>query len=152
MSDKTVPRDGWASSLTSETLSLDELCGLSGFSKRTVRYYIQLGLVSRPVGAARAARYTGEHLRQLRTIKELTTVGLSLQRIRGILADGELPFPLREPRPGSMEMRGHVYVGPGLELQITPEEARLTPEQTRALIREVIKLAGAAWSGEHDGS
>jgi DNA-binding transcriptional MerR regulator len=138
--------------MSANTFSLDEVCRLTDYPKRTVRYYIQLGLVSRPVGEARAARYTGEHVTQLLKIKEFSTAGVSLQRIRDVLAGEDPPVPPRQRHAGSVEVRSHIYIAPGLEIQIAPEEAGLTPEQTRALIREVIKLAGAARSGEHGGS
>lgn len=123
-----------------ESFSLDELCLLTDFPKRTVRYYIQLGLVSRPVGEARAAKYTGEHLRQLLTIKRLSSGGVSLERIKEILEGEEAPVPPRPRRPGSIEVRSHIFVAPGIEIQIAPEEAGLTPEQVRAFTREVMRL------------
>jgi DNA-binding transcriptional MerR regulator len=136
--------------MSSETFSLDELCQLANVLKRTVRYYIQLGLVSRPVGEARAARYTGEHLGQLLRIKELSAAGVSLERIREVLAGGESPVPPRPRRPGAVEVRSHVYVAPGLEIQIAPEEAGLTPEQVRMLVWEILKVADAVLSGPKD--
>ena len=134
--------------MSAKTFSLDELCQLTDFPKRTVRYYIQLGLVSRPVGEARAAKYTGEHLGQLLRIKELTTAGVSLERIREVLSGEEPPVPPRPRRPGTVEVRSHVFVAPGLEIQITPEEAGLTPEQVRVLVREVMKAADHVLKGQ----
>ena len=37
--------------------TLNELCSLVDMSIRTVRYYVQQGLVDRPEGETRAARY-----------------------------------------------------------------------------------------------
>lgn len=126
--------------MNTKTFSLDELCGLTGHPKRTVRYYIQLGLVSRPVGEARAAKYTDEHLGQLLRIKELSAAGVSLERIREVLAGGEPPVPPRRPKPGAVEVRSHIYVAPGIEIQVVPEEAGLSPEALRAFVREVVSL------------
>ena len=134
--------------MSAKTFSLDELCQLTDFPKRTIRYYIQLGLVSRPVGEARAAKYTNEHLGQLLRIKELTTAGVSLERIREVLSGEEPPVPPRPRRPGAVEVRSHVYVAPGLEIQIAPEEAGLTPEQVRMLVREVMKVADNVLKGQ----
>lgn len=127
--------------MTTKTFSLDELCQLTDFPKRTIRYYIQLGLVSRPVGEARAARYTTVHLHQLLRIKELTVAGVSLERIREVLAGGKPPVPLRHRRPGDVEVRSHIHVAPGVEIQIIPEEAGLSPENLRAFVGEVMSLA-----------
>jgi len=127
--------------MSNKTFSLNELCQLTDFSKRTVRYYIQLGLVSRPVGEARAARYTQGHLGQLLRIKQLSADGVSLERIKEVLAGGEPPVPPRQRRPGTVEVRSHIYVAPGIEIQIVPDEADITPEQLRTFVREVMRLA-----------
>lgn len=124
-----------------KTFPLDELCRLTGFTRRTVRYYIQLGLVSRPIGEARAARYSGEHLGQLLRIRELSASGVSLERIREVLSGGEAPVPPRQCRPGDVVVRSHVHIAPGIEMQIDPREAGLNPEQLRLFIRKVIKIA-----------
>lgn len=127
--------------MSTKTFSLDELCGLTGHPKRTVRYYIQLGLVSRPEGETRGAKYTDEHLGQLLRIKELTAAGVSLERIHEVLAGKEPPVPPRRPRPGSVEVRSHIYVAPGIEIQIEPEEAGLSPEDLRAFVKQVMGIA-----------
>ena len=137
--------------MSAKTFSLDELCRLTDYPKRTVRYYIQLGLVSRPIGEARAARYTGGHLGQLLRIKELTAAGVSLERIREVLAGGVAPVPPRERRPGDVEVRSHIHVAPGIEIQIAPEDAGMSPEQLRLFVREVMKLA-ASMPGGKDGN
>ena len=127
--------------MNAKTFSLDELCLLADCSKRTVRYYIQLGLVSRPVGEARAAKYTGEHLSQLLRIKKLSEAGVSLERIREVLEGEDSPVPPRKRLPGTVEVRSHIYIAPGIEIQISPEEAGVSPEQVREFVREVMKLA-----------
>jgi hypothetical protein len=38
---------------TTQTFTLDELCSLTETSKRTVRFYMQTGLVNRPIGQKR---------------------------------------------------------------------------------------------------
>ena len=129
--------------MSAKTFSLDELCLLVDYPKRTVRYYIQLGLVSRPVGEARAAKYTGEHLSQLLRIKKLSEDGVSLDRIREVLAGEESPVPPRKRQPGEVEVRSHIFVAPGIEIQIAPEEADMSPEQVREFVREVMNLAGS---------
>ena len=138
--------------MNAKTFSLDELCLLTDFSKRTVRYYIQLGLVSRPVGEARAAKYTGEHLSQLLRIKKLSEAGVSLERIREVLAGEDSPVPPRERRPGTVEVRSHIYVAPGIEVQITPEEAGISPEQLRKFVREIMDIAGSILGGQDKDS
>ena len=122
----------------SESFSLNELCLLAELPLRTVRYYMQIGLVDRPIGETRAAHYLGRHLEQLLRIKQLTEAGVSVERIREVLAGGDTLAPVRPRRPGSIEVRSHLYVAPGIELQISPEDAGLSPEQVRALISAVM--------------
>lgn len=125
--------------ITPKTFTLDELCTLTDLPKRTVRYYMQIGLVDRPIGETRAAHYLGRHLEQLLRIKQLTEAGVSLERIREVLAGGDTPVPVRQRRPGAIEVRSHLYVAQGIELQISPEEAGMSPEQVRALISAVMQ-------------
>lgn len=124
---------------TNKTFSLDELCSLTDLSKRTVRYYMQIGLLSGPIGETRAAHYLADHLTTLLRIKALTESGISLERIREVLAEGEEPLPKRRRKPGSVDVRSHVLIAEGIELQISPEEAGFSPEQTRSLIRGILK-------------
>ena len=137
--------------MSEKTFTLDELCTLTDLTKRTVRYYMQLGLVERPIGETRAAHYTSRHLDQLLRIKQLTEAGVSLGRIREVMAGGDTPVPTRQRRPGSIEVRSHLFVAPGLEIQISPEEAGMTPEQVRAFVREVMQAAERVMRKDNDG-
>lgn len=121
------------------TYTLDELCLLTDFTKRTVRYYIQLGVVDRPVGETRAAHYLQRHLEQLLQIKKLTDAGISLERVKEVMSGAEVSVPLFKKRPGSIDVKTHLYVMPGVELQISPQESGLSPEQVRALVKEVMR-------------
>ena len=123
----------------SKTFSLDELCTLTDGPKRTVRYDMQLGLVNRPIGETRAAHYLTAHLDQLLKVKQLTDAGISLERIADIQNGEELPVPPKPRKPGDIQVRSHVHVAPGIELQISPEEADMSPEQIRALVKAVMK-------------
>ena len=122
-----------------KTFSLDELCTLTDLPKRTVRYYMQMGLVDRPIGETRAAHYLTAHLNQLLKVKQLTDAGISLERIAEIQNGEELPVPAKPKKPGDIQVRSHVHVAPGIELQINPEEADMSPEQIRALVKAVMK-------------
>ena len=123
------------------SFTLDELCTLTDLPRRTVRYYVQIGLASRPDGETRAARYGEGHLAALLRIKQLSADGVSLERIREVLDGADAPLAARTRQPGQVEVRSHVYLAPGLELVIAPAEAGLSPEQVRALIRELARAA-----------
>ena len=64
------------------TFTLDELAMLADLPRRTVRYYIQLGLVDRPIGETRAAHYLAHHLEQLLHIRKCTAAGVPRELIR----------------------------------------------------------------------
>jgi DNA-binding transcriptional MerR regulator len=119
--------------------SLDDLCTLSDTSKRTVRYYMQIGLVNPPIGSTKAAHYLHQHLDQLLTIRKLSDAGVSLERIREVLSGEAPPLPPRQRQPGSVEVRSHLFIADGVELEISPEQAGLSPEQVRTLVRAVMK-------------
>jgi DNA-binding transcriptional MerR regulator len=119
--------------------SADELATLAGVPRRTLRYYIQLGLVDRPIGETRAAYYTWAHLHQLLEIRRLTEQGFSLERVQELLSSRDEPPPAAAtPRAGSILVQSHVYLAPGVELVIDPGHARLTPEQLRRFAREAL--------------
>lgn len=120
--------------------SLTDLCVLAELPARTVRYYVQVGLVDRPAGETRAARYGARHLEQLLLIRKWSAAGLSLERIRELLHGGEPPIPSRPRTPGSIEVCSHLTVADGVELVIEPGRAGLSPEQVRAFARGVMDV------------
>jgi len=66
-------------------LSIGDVCGSTGLSPRTVRYYEELGLlpgVRRKNGGRRV--YGPDELERLRFIQRLKTLGLSLQEIKDL--------------------------------------------------------------------
>lgn len=118
--------------------TLDELCSLTGLSKRTIRYYIQLGLVARPDGETRAARYGQGHLENLLAIRRWTEDGLSLERVRELLSGMEESVPPRPRRYGELEVWSRVELADGVEVSVNPERANLTPEQVRQFLADVM--------------
>ena len=117
--------------------SADELAALTQTPRRTIRYYIQLGLLERPIGETRAAYYTPKHVGQLLEIRRLTEAGLSLEAISSRLK-GEMPESELPASPGSVAVLSHLHLGPGLELVIDPGRAELRPEELHRLARQVL--------------
>jgi DNA-binding transcriptional MerR regulator len=62
--------------------TLAEISHLTGVTPRTVRYYIQAGVLPPPTGQGPAARYSEAHLERLRLIKKLQAAHLPLAEIR----------------------------------------------------------------------
>jgi DNA-binding transcriptional MerR regulator len=120
--------------------ALDELAAQADLPRRTVRYYIQIGLVDHPTGETRAARYSTRHLEQLLQIRKWTEAGVSLERIRELLSGAVPPVPPRPRGPGTVEVWSHLVVTDGLEITLEPGRAGLSPEQVRAFFDGAMKL------------
>ena len=124
------------------TFTLDEIAALAELPRRTVRYYIQIGLVDRPEGVGKGAWYTQRHVEQLLQVRKWQLAGLSLERIGELLRQpkdsGALPPAPR--RPGSVEVWSHLVVADGIELTLEPGRAGLAPEQVREFFRGVTQL------------
>ena len=125
-----------------KTMTLDELAALVEMPRRTVRYYIQQGLLDRPEGEKRGAYYTPHHLEQLLTIRKWQMAGVSLERIRELLATTDAQS-LPPPRPrgaGTVEVWSHLVVTDGLEITLEASRAGMSPEEVRQFFREVTAL------------
>lgn len=122
------------------TYTLNELCVLADLPVRTLRYYVQNGLVDRPDGETRAARYGTTHLEQALLVRKWTAAGVSLERVKELLHGGAPAVPAKPRAAGSIEVCSHLVVADGLEMVIEPTRAGLTPEQVRAFARGVMAL------------
>lgn len=131
---------------TGNHYSLEELSALTGVSRRTIRYYIQLELVDRPDGETRAARYGPRHLEQLTRVRRLSAEGFSLNHIRHLIK--EIPTAPAAPPPGTAETWTRLFLAGGVELGLNPRRSRLSPEALRLLIRGVIDLYARLERGE----
>ena len=124
-----------------QNFSLDEIASLAELPRRTVRYYIQTGLVDRPQGLGKGAFYTQHHVEQLVLVRKWQLAGLSLDKIGDVLkqqASG--PRPPTPRRPGTVEVWSHLVVAEGVEVNLEPGRAGLSPEQVRAFFRGVTQL------------
>ena len=121
-----------------KSYSLAELCVMADLQLRTVRYYIQIGLVDRPQGSTRAAAYGPRHLEQLLLIKKWTTAGVSLERIRELLQGADAPVPPRPVRSGQIEVKSHIQLADGLEVVIDPSRSGLSTDELRDFVKGVM--------------
>jgi DNA-binding transcriptional MerR regulator len=69
-----------------EHYGLAELAEISGVSERTIRYYQNERLLSKPAKKGRDAVYNEQHRERLAVITELRDRGLTLQNIRELVA------------------------------------------------------------------
>ena len=108
--------------------SVGELAELGGVSRRTVRYYVQEGLIPTPLGVGRGAHYGPEHLERLLRVKAMQEGGMRLEEIRAALsARRGRAVPLAATIAEVDRSRWtRLGLGPGLELHVSAER-RLPP-------------------------
>jgi DNA-binding transcriptional MerR regulator len=129
---------------TDRTFTLDELAALVDINTRTIRFYIQKGLVDRPEGLAKGSFYTHRHLEQLLAIRKWKDAGLSLERIQELIGEESADLsaqpipPPRRKRPGAIEVWSHIHIADGVEVHIEPQRSGLSPEQVRRLSRAIL--------------
>lgn len=125
--------------------AIGELATLGGVSRRTVRYYVQEGLIPPPLGLGRGNHYTPEHLEQLLRVKALQENGQPLVEIRRALDQApnrrNVADAKREELP-SRSLWRRLTVMPGVELHVA-STVRLPPP---ARLREL-----AEWCRLHFG-
>ena len=124
-----------------QTFTLDEIAALAELPRRTVRYYIQTGLIDRPQGVGKGAFYTQHHIEQLVLVRKWQLAGLSLEKIGDVLKQqASSPLPPTPRRAGTVEVWSHLVVAEGVEVNLEPSRAGLSPEQVRAFFRGVTRL------------
>jgi DNA-binding transcriptional MerR regulator len=116
---------------------IQELVQLTGVPRRTIRYYVQRGLLEPPLGAGRGHYYTEEHLGRLRQIRDLQSQGLRLDEILGCLERGNEEAPAVLP---PVELATRIFVAPGLEILVSHGARAPSPAQLRALAAAARKI------------
>ena len=105
-----------------ERFSIDELADLAGVSRRTVRYYVQEGLLPPPLGVGRGRHYDRAHLDRLLEVKAQEEAGLSLDEIRARRTPqpgGGEPAPSPAPAPALPRSTWRrIELAPGVELHV----------------------------------
>ena len=117
-------------------LTLQQLSEQADVPGRTIRFYIQKGLIPGPEGEKRGSYYTEAHLAELLRIRQWQGAGLSLDAIDALLR-AKTEAPVSPVRPGAVEVRSHLIVADGIELVISPDRAGMTQTQLRQLFRSV---------------
>ena len=121
--------------------TIDDLCDLTGFSRRTIRYYVQEGVIDPPAGRGRGGFYYDSHLQKLQQIKSLQEKGMSLIAIGKYLNQGKIEEP---------ELLRNVWaeyeIIPGLEIRVR----RDVEEQLQKKILDILKIAQSIAKGDKD--
>ncbi|MDX2184306.1 MAG: MerR family transcriptional regulator [Gemmatimonadaceae bacterium] len=114
---------------------IDELADLAGVSRRTVRYYVQRGLLPAPLGLGRGKHYSTEHLERLIQVRDLQEGGVPLSEIIDEYSadDGGVAMrPMPEPRAPRQSTWTKVMLDDDVELLVRGR--RLEPRSLQRLI------------------
>ncbi len=84
--------------------NIEYLAKKADVSRRTVRYYIQRGLLPPPLGQKRGSYYTEAHLERLLLILKLSAKGVPLLRIKTVL-ESDAQFEENIPELEIVRMR-----------------------------------------------
>jgi len=117
--------------------TMDELVSLSGFPRRTIRYYIQEGLLDPPSGRGRGGFYYDSHLDKLRLIRSLQEKGLGLAAIAGRLSTPDEFMALPQAGDGQREAWTRFNILPGLELNVRHD----IEEKHHRKLNEIVRIA-----------
>ncbi len=128
--------------MESKQYTIEELSELTGFTRRTIRYYIQEGLLEPPAGRGRGGFYYDSHLEKLLYIKSMQERGLSLAAINTLLKTSKT-----ESVNFSREVWVKYEVATGIEINIRRD---LELQESRK-IQEIINIARALLK-EKDGN
>ncbi|HMK44935.1 MAG TPA: helix-turn-helix domain-containing protein [Dissulfurispiraceae bacterium] len=116
--------------------SIDEIAAMTGLTRRTIRYYVQEGLINPPAGRGRGGFYYDSHLQAVTRIRQLQEQGASLQTIRNMFnfpsSESSVPTAIDE-----RELWSRVQIVKGLELHISKEVG----EKEHRKLNELIRLA-----------
>jgi DNA-binding transcriptional MerR regulator len=102
--------------------SIGELAALTGVTRRTIRFYVQKGLLQKPLGRGRGNHYTEDHLERILKIRELQKDGVQLDRMRQSM-EGE-PSPTIQELERRLVTRVRIAEGVWLEFS---EGAKVPP-------------------------
>jgi DNA-binding transcriptional MerR regulator len=99
--------------------AIGDLADLGGVSRRTVRYYVQEGLLPAPLGVGRGNHYGAAHLERLLKVKALQENGRTLDEIRHALLQRSrrTEQPVAPPAPERAIWR-RLTLAPGVELNV----------------------------------
>jgi hypothetical protein len=124
--------------------AIGDLARLAGVSRRTVRYYVQEGLIPPPLGVGRGNHYGAGHLQQILRVKAMQEAGRTLDEIRrGPVDRGSKPLlPARHADPVHVERAvwRRLTLAAGVELHVAGDVRLPSPGRLQEL---------AAWCRLH---
>ncbi|MBM3173648.1 MAG: MerR family transcriptional regulator [Chloroflexi bacterium] len=128
--------------MASNKYTIEDIVELSGFTRRTIRYYIQEGLLEPPSGRGRGGFYYDSHLAQLRKIWSLQEQGMRLIAIKKLLKSGDV-----EEIPCAREVWAKYLIAPGIEINVRRDLEEIDGKK----IARIIKVTKSIMKEETNG-
>jgi DNA-binding transcriptional MerR regulator len=119
--------------------TIEEISSLTGFSRRTIRYYIQENIIEPPSGRGRGGFYYNSHLSDLLKIRSLQEKGLNLNSIKDILKGTEQPVR-EDSEIYTRDLRVRYEIVPGLEINISRSLEEKESKKTLEIIRLIKNI------------
>lgn len=123
-------------------LTIGELAEQARVSRRTVRFYVQRGLIDPPAGRGRGSAYTRKHLEQIQRVLRLQRTGLPLDSISELGAAPE-PKPESELPPVSAWVL-RIPLGHGVILEVPAASGQPSPTVIRELTQACQRILNAS--------
>ena len=111
--------------------TIEELEQITGVRRRTLRFYVQCGLLPPAEGRGKGKHYREEHVEFLERIREGQRQGKSLRAIQEEAGSGQKGFPADRAAAALKERRVRVCLVEGVWLEV--EGSVLTPERLERL-------------------
>ena len=125
--------------METKSYTIEELGELTGYTRRTIRYYVQEGLIEPPAGRGRGGYYYDSHIQQLLQIKSFQEKGIGITAMVALMKKETI-----EPVLPSREVMIRYEIVPGIEINISREMEIKEPKK----ILEIIRIAKSIAKGD----
>lgn len=100
--------------------NIETLAKMTGLTRRTIRYYIQRGLLDPPLGGGRGSYYTDDHLAQLERIKKWSVQGVPIIHMKAMLSGRKPQITVDLPAGAKTTLSEQFIISDGIMLTFRP--------------------------------
>ncbi|MBF0338857.1 MAG: MerR family transcriptional regulator [Nitrospirae bacterium] len=120
---------------------INEVSEITGFSLRTIRYYVSSGIIESPEGRGRGGFYNDSHIDKLLQIKGMQENGMRLKDIINLDKSNKT-----DKAETTRQVWFRYEIVPGLEIHVRKD----IEESERQKIFDVVKLSKTILKGNGD--
>jgi len=125
--------------------NIERLAEKTGTTRRTIRYYVQRGLIPKPEGGGRGHYYTDEHLDRIKQIQRLSSQGVPLEAIKRLLSGGvntevakdkvvsHMFMRIEDPAPPINHKSQWIRINISADVELTFRQGALSDEDQSAI-------------------